>query len=240
MVKMMDAANSVRDRFERNENTMRWGEGMLDAFERAGWGGLLIGADGCVIGLNGEARRQVGREIALGQGRIAAMHRPANAELQRLVAGALSAENEPPRTSRGAILLPRANARPLMAHVISIAGAGGDCAQRAKAMVVLVDLDQRPEPAESVLREAFGLTPAETRIAIDFARGRDLQEIADDQKVSVGTVRKHFKAILAKTNTNRQAELVILLSRLAQQPHLHPAVPAALGRPTRSAPCAES
>jgi hypothetical protein len=60
---------------------MVWGEGMLDAFERVGWGGLLIDADGCVIGLNGEARRHVGREIALIQGQIAATHRPANAEL---------------------------------------------------------------------------------------------------------------------------------------------------------------
>src|SRR5262249_56959059 len=96
------------------------------------------------------------------------------------------------------------------------------------AIVVLVDPDKQREPTESILREAFGLTPAESRIAIGFARGRDLQEIADEQNVSIGTVRKHFKAVLAKTNTNRQAELAILLSRVAQQPHVHPAIPAAL------------
>jgi DNA-binding CsgD family transcriptional regulator len=194
---------------------MVWGEGMLDAFECVGWGGLLIGGDGCVIGLNGEARRHVGREIALTQGRITATHRPSNAELQRLIASALSAENN---ATREAILLLRADARPLMVYVIPITGSGSDSAQHARAIAVFVDSDKQHEPSESILREAFGLTPAQTRIAIGFARGRDLQELANDQKISIGTVRMHFKAVLAKTNTTRQAELAILLARLAQQP----------------------
>src|SRR5215510_3872467 len=207
---------------------MLWADGMLDAFERVGWGALLIGADGNVIDLNDEADRHVGRDITLSKGHIATTDRFANAELQRLTAAALAGENEPPRNPRGAILLPRPDARPLMAYVIPIAGPVDDSARSARAIVVLVDLDKQREPTESILRDAFGLTPAETRIAIGFARGRDLQEIADEQKVSIGTVRKHFKAVLAKTNTNRQAELAILLARVAQQPHVHPAVPAAL------------
>jgi DNA-binding CsgD family transcriptional regulator len=194
---------------------MVWGEGMLDAFERVGWGGLLIGGDGCVIGLNGEARRHVGREIALTQGQITARHRPSNAELQRLIASALSAENS---AAREAILLLRADAGPLMVYVIPITGSGSDSAQHAQAIAVLVDSDKQREPSESILREAFGLTPAQTRIAIGFARGRDLQEIANDQKISIETVRTHFKAVLAKTNTTRQAELAILLARFAQRP----------------------
>jgi DNA-binding CsgD family transcriptional regulator len=194
----------------------------------------LIGADGCVIGLNGAARRHVGREITLIQGRIAATHGPAVAELRRLIAGALSAENEPPHTPReGAILLPRAYARPLMAHVISIAGPGGGSAHRAKAIVVLVDFGKHREPSESILREAFGLTPAQARIAIGFARGRDLREIAKDQGISIETVRTYFKVVLAKTNTCRQAELAILLARLAQQPQEQPAVPVAPDRPAK-------
>ena len=228
MVKMIVVGSRLAIAGRGMKRRMLWADGMLDAFERVGWGALLIGADGSVIELNDEAHRHVGRDIALSKGQIATTHRPANAELQRLTAAALAGENEPPRTSRGAILLPRADGRPLMAYVIPIAGPFDDSAQSARAIVVLVDPDKQREPTESILREAFGLTPAETRIAIGFARGRDLQEIADEQKVSIGTVRKHFKAVLAKTNTNRQAELAILLARVAQQPHVHPAVPAAL------------
>jgi DNA-binding CsgD family transcriptional regulator len=195
----------------------------------------LIGADSSVIGLNGEARRHVGREIALIHGQIAATHRSTNAELQRLIAGALSAEDEPTRPPQGAILLPRAHARPLMAYVITIAGPGGDSAQRAEVMVVLVDFDKQREPTDSILREAFGLTPAETRIAISFARGRDLQEMANDQGISIGTVRTYFKAVLAKTNTRRQAELAVLLARFAQRPQEQPGAPIAPNRHTKLA-----
>jgi DNA-binding CsgD family transcriptional regulator len=229
-------AKAVRCLAQGNESTMIWGEGMLDAFERVGWAALLISADGCVIGLNGEARRHVGREIALIQGQITATHRTANAALQRVIAGVLSADDGSALGTRGGILLPRASARPLMAYVIPVAEPS---AQRTKALVVLVDSDKQREPTESLLREAFDLTPAQTRIAIGFARGRDLQEIANDQGISIGTVRKYFKAVLAKTNTSRQAELAILLARLAQRPQKQPAVPIALDRHTRLASRAE-
>ena len=45
--------------------------------------------------------------------------------------------------------------------------------------------------------------------------GKSLQDIAKASGVSLGTVRSQTKAVLAKTHTNRQAELVALLARLA-------------------------
>jgi DNA-binding CsgD family transcriptional regulator len=205
----------------KNAQLMRqtpWAEGMLDAFERVGWGALLIGADGCVISLNDEARRHVGSEITLAQGQIAATHRTANAELKHRIAATLSADNGPLPATRGGVLLPRRDGRPVMAYVISIAEPGGGSPPQAKAILVLIDSDKQSEPTEEILREGFGLTAAETRIAIGFARGRDLHEIANDQGLSIETVRKCFKAVLAKTNTSRQAELAMLLARLAQRP----------------------
>src|SRR5262245_1228827 len=201
------------------------GEGMLDAFECVGWGSLLIGADGRVAGLNAEAQRHVGSGIALSGGHISAIYRPANAELQRLIAAALSPDFGSSLITTKGVLLPRTDGHPLIAYAVPIIGPEDDGAER-KAILVLLDSDKQREPAESILREAFGLTPAETRIAVDFARGRDLQEIAKYQALSIGTVRKHFKAILAKTNTSRQAELAILLARLSQSPQEKPAVPA--------------
>jgi DNA-binding CsgD family transcriptional regulator len=214
----------------KNAQLMRqtpWAEGMLDAFERVGWGALLIGADGCVISLNDEARRHVGSEITLAQGQIAATHRTANAELKHRIAATLSADDEPLRATRGGVLLPRPDGRPVMAYVISIAEPGGGSPPQAKAMVVLIDSDKQSEPTEDILREGFGLTPAETRVAIGFARGRDLHEIANDQGLRIETVRKCFKAVLAKTNTSRQAELAMLLARLAQRPGKQSSAPAA-------------
>jgi hypothetical protein len=69
-----------------------------------------------------------------------------------------------------------------MAYVISVAEPGGGSPQQARAMVVLIDSDKQSqsEPTEDILRQGFGLTPAETRVAIGFARGRDLHEIANE------------------------------------------------------------
>src|SRR5437762_658379 len=100
---------------------MAWAEGMLDAFERVGWGALLIGADGRVISLNGEARRHVGSAITIAQGQIAATHRTANAELKHRIAATVSADNGPLLAPRGGVLLPRPDGRPVMAYVISAA-----------------------------------------------------------------------------------------------------------------------
>src|SRR5262245_516202 len=131
---------------------MVWGEGVLDAFECVGWGALLIDADGCVIDLNSEAQRHVGNGIALAQGRVAATHRPANAELQRLIAAILSAGSGPSLTRRGGVLLPRPGGRPVMAYVISIAGSDGDTPTRAKAMMVLIDSDKKGDQGEVIWR----------------------------------------------------------------------------------------
>jgi len=197
---------------------MVWTDGMLDAFERVGWGALLVGAEGRVISLNAEAGKHIGSEITIAQGQIAATHRTANVELKRRIALILSADDGPLPAPPGGVLLPRPDGRPVMAYVISVADPNGRSPEQAMAMVVLIDWDIQDAPTEDVLRQGFGLTPAEARVAIGFARGRDLHEIANDQGLSVETVRKCFKTVLAKTNTSRQAELATLLARLAQRP----------------------
>jgi DNA-binding CsgD family transcriptional regulator len=62
------------------------------------------------------------------------------------------------------------------------------------------------------LREAFDLTSAESGIIAELLAGRTLNEAAAARHVSVNTARSHLRAILAKTNTNRQTQLILLLS----------------------------
>jgi DNA-binding CsgD family transcriptional regulator len=197
---------------------MGWGEGTLSAFEGAGWGGFLLDAQGRVIAFNGEAQRHLGADFALTQGQLAATRREANIELQRLIAAALSPGNTTAVAPQAAVLLPRPNAHSLIVYAIAARSPDSDSGRHAKAVLAVIDLDQPREPAESILRKRFRLTPAETRVAIGFARGRDLEEIAKSQGINVATARTYLKGVLAKTNTRRQAELAILLSRLSCRP----------------------
>ncbi|MGO4671075.1 helix-turn-helix transcriptional regulator [Bosea sp. 2RAB26] len=63
-----------------------------------------------------------------------------------------------------------------------------------------------------------GLTMAETRVALQLARGEPPGDVARNSHVSPTTVRSQLAALFAKTNAKRQAELVKLLARIAILP----------------------
>ena len=68
----------------------------------------------------------------------------------------------------------------------------------------------------SELAERFNLTEAELRVAKGLFEGRTAQEISGDVARSLPTIRSHIKALLLKTGTKRQGELVQFLSTLRQ------------------------
>ncbi len=59
--------------------------------------------------------------------------------------------------------------------------------------------------------EAFGLTPAESRLAALLCDGLSIRDAAENLSVSQNTVRTHLKRIFSKTDTHRQSSLVRLL-----------------------------
>ncbi len=65
-----------------------------------------------------------------------------------------------------------------------------------------------------VMRDLFGMTLAESRIAISLQNGFSVTDAADQIGVRVSTVRDQLSSIFAKTATSRQSELISLLSRL--------------------------
>ncbi|MBD9375234.1 helix-turn-helix transcriptional regulator [Rhizobium sp. ARZ01] len=86
------------------------------------------------------------------------------------------------------------------------------------SIVALLDRTVRPEPNPLTLQEIFGLTSAETRLAIEIARGGAPLEIARSHRLSRTTIRSQLASLFAKTETNRQAELVALLDRISVLP----------------------
>ena len=85
----------------------------------------------------------------------------------------------------------------------------------AQPDLCLTDLYDFPVPDEDVLRAAFGLTPAEARLARGIARGDALEEVATALGIRMPTARSQLAAVFAKTGTRRQARLVAILALLA-------------------------
>lgn len=86
------------------------------------------------------------------------------------------------------------------------------------SLVMLVDLDAHLRPNPFMLQRMFGLTTAETRLALLLANGDLPVDVARKLHLSRSTVRSQLSALFAKTNTKRQAELVTLLARVAVLP----------------------
>ena len=68
------------------------------------------------------------------------------------------------------------------------------------------------------LQRMFGLTRAETHLALRLAHGDAPLEIARSWRLSRTTIRSQLASLFAKTDTKRQAELVALLGRISVLP----------------------
>ncbi|WP_027168627.1 helix-turn-helix transcriptional regulator [Mesorhizobium sp. WSM3224] len=85
-------------------------------------------------------------------------------------------------------------------------------------IVALLDRQPRTGPNPETLRKMFGLTCAETDLALRLASGDAPLEIAERSRLSRTTIRTQLASLFAKTETRRQAELVALLGRISVLP----------------------
>jgi DNA-binding CsgD family transcriptional regulator len=86
-----------------------------------------------------------------------------------------------------------------------------------RALLVSINGPEPTGPAKESLVGLFGMTEAEAAIAARLSAGRSLSEAAADLGVRPSTARTHLKGIFHKAGVRRQADLMVLLSRLQWQ-----------------------
>jgi len=91
--------------------------------------------------------------------------------------------------------------------------ASGSGAERT-ASVIICDSSLRTAVPSHLYKSLFGLTEKESRLAHALAGGLTINDYCEKVCVTPNTARTHLKSIYRKTSTNRQAELISLLSRL--------------------------
>ena len=141
-------------------------------------------------------------------GVLAAGHRGEHAELHRLLAQAL-----PPRGVQGAggsMKITRGKApMPLVLEIHPVREMGADRgALRLGALVLVIDPAARPRVDPDLAAAVLGLTPAESRVAVELATGQTIAGIADAQDCAESTVRTHLKRVYRKQGIRKQTELV--------------------------------
>jgi DNA-binding CsgD family transcriptional regulator/PAS domain-containing protein len=192
----------------------RLDEGFAAFFDRSEDALFLVAQDGQVRHANRAAEvllREAGG-LSVSLGRLCAPTPDATARLRALI-GAAALPDGPRGTDAMAISTP---GRQLPLSVLVTPVREDRVPEHVLGRSVLVsvtDLDSAVSFSERILRDLFGLTPAEIRVAIALAEGATAQEAAEALGLSFFTVRAHLARIFQKTDTHRQADLMRLLMR---------------------------
>lgn len=189
----------------------------LSALEQLKCAAIVIDERGVAINLNGPAHKLLGDDFNILAGRPVARDRASNQRLQRLVASALAAKCGTETSCEPAVIA-RAEAPWLLADAMPVTSFGSDLFNAGRVVLVLTDLTLLSVPDETRLVLVFSLTAAEAKLAKTLASGHGIDAAADSLRVNRETARSQLKAVFAKTNTRRQAELVALVARFRPSP----------------------
>jgi DNA-binding CsgD family transcriptional regulator len=135
-------------------------------------------------------------------------------QLQGVLARAAGAGGLPARA--GALRLARSSSRCALAVVVIPfqAEASWSLSHRPAILVCVTDPEAVATMPDRSIVELFGLTGAEAALAADLLAGMELRTIAERSGRSINTVRTQLARLMAKTDVNRQSELVRLLANL--------------------------
>lgn len=103
---------------------------------------------------------------------------------------------------------------PMVLDVIALPPQSTEFSFMPRVLVVARGSKAASERKAAILQTAYGMTSAESDIALQLCSGKSPEIIAAARKVAVGTVRAQIKALLAKAGAKRQIELVARLNQL--------------------------
>jgi DNA-binding CsgD family transcriptional regulator len=182
---------------------------------------LVVSADGTVVHSNFAGYQFIaGRHgLQVRDGRLTTTRRGEKGALAELLIALSDPAARPAQP--GVLTLPSRQGRnPKVMLLMPMRPTGAPSLKAAKmperlVLIAVIDPPHRLLPDEHLVRSVYGLSAAETRIALKIAAGKSLSQIALESRTSLHTVRTQLKAIFAKTGTSRQAQLALTLSALA-------------------------
>ena len=89
--------------------------------------------------------------------------------------------------------------------------------EQPRAIAFLTDPAEPVKVDEEMLRQLYGLTGAECRLAGEICTGQSISAIAGRLGVSENTVKTQLQSIFEKTGTHRQAQVVKLMLSLSSR-----------------------
>jgi DNA-binding CsgD family transcriptional regulator/PAS domain-containing protein len=187
------------------------GVGYRSAITRAGASQLVAGvifthSNGRIVEANqaGERLLRVGDGLVMRNGQLHAGRNSETTKLAYLIARAANSG------TAGSMRISRGDGRP--PHVARVVRVNAELAGYDLPMVmILVSVPEENRVSEPELAELYGLTPAESRIAMGLARGKRTTDLAAEFGVQITTLRSQLSSILKKCGVEKQADLIRLI-----------------------------
>jgi DNA-binding CsgD family transcriptional regulator len=179
--------------------------------EQSAKGVLLLDRTGKVVFANRALRAmtEAGDGLCLRRECLEAVNGDDNAALQRLIAGATRRLDRADVARGGVMRVSRRSGKPGLSVAVSPMGGGTSWSGHAPvAFIMVTDPSTQLLPPDEMMEQLFGLTPAETRVAMRLMAGESPERVAEMLDVSITTVRWHLASLYRKTGTSRQAELM--------------------------------
>ena len=174
---------------------------------------IAIDRFGFVLDANDEAHRIFDSDLDITKRRLATTDREAAVALQALMDRFLVTREDAPLVTQP-IIVRRKGKSAIVIRALPVPPAARNPFLGARALLTFTVTGERPHLDQGLLQQVFSLTPAEARLAVLIADGLSPEAAAAQLGVKRETVRNQLKAIFAKTDTNRQAQLVAVLSTL--------------------------
>lgn len=192
--------------------------GTLEILARLAYGAVLLSRSGRIVFINPAAEIIGGLCDGLIIDQAGYLHTSLTNEslkLKRMI-GMACQKNKEGLRSAGNMLISRPSCkRSFFMHAVPLGSELSDLTDSsARAMLLVVDPENTPEPPPATLHSLFGLTATEAKVALQVIKDEKLQDVADRLSISLSTVRTHLQHVFEKTGTHRQADLARLLLML--------------------------
>ena len=175
---------------------------------------LMLGKDLRICRSNAAAERLLGCGLLRREGGLLSVAGRARAGLQGLLQRALRGDSQLLGGDVEKLILHDAAQRPC--YVLTAHRLVQWSPQEQGALLVFVrEVKQAAESLEPILRQLFGLTEAESRLASALYRHADIGAAAQECGITPGTALSRLKTIYDKTGERGQVSLVRLIAALA-------------------------
>jgi DNA-binding CsgD family transcriptional regulator/PAS domain-containing protein len=191
--------------------------GLSEALTRMGMGVFVLDALNRVVFSNPAAQALLGDGIEMIGDALHVDRQPMRVNVKETSGTGVVHSQAGPAWEKPILVHRRSTSRPLVLHILPIPNSGtavNHFLTEARVIVLVIDTAEELTLEPAFVRDFFGLTLGEARVAAKVGAGITPRIAAGELGIAEETARSVLKRVCAKLGVSRQSELAVLMTRL--------------------------